>query len=693
MIKNSRYPHFGLLIFSFILLSLSVPVASGQPEAGWWNRQWKCRRVIEVRKQPDRNYPVAVFTFANGGYLDKKARGLVIVDREGRKVPFQIIWNEPKGETVLIFPAKGSGEKYYLYYNNPGIFGTAYSSWKPRLSLTLETLENPGGKADNWAQMEQLIRRSGKVYGKGFVNKIWQGINPYGPNDNYLSIYHGYLDIKEGGTYRIATVSDDASFLFIDGKGVAEWPGRHRVWRGMRGQHGAAVELSPGLHSIAYYHREVRGAQIMIAAWKRPGENKLEVIPASAYLHPVRAEEISYQKLQQSLVAYFRVEQDNEMIKDNLQYTKVTFRDRSHDLKGGKVSYLWNFGDGTTGTARSPSHIYLGVKDYPVTLTLQAGREKDSFQFLVKIKGSLDNLSVENNDYLLKYAQIINTYPRGTLDKANLLSYINLLEGMDNKQYLIPLCESYLEKYARYGDWKTTNRITWLAYEISEPRKAIAAYAEIVNRGGDRDLIFKAKWAMARLDLYKLKEYDEALKIYKAILSYYPSQQDKARLAQVRIGDVYREKGEFAKAKEIYSRVEKMTIRNMGLKEALLRQGVYFQEIETYLRQNRLEAALDKLREWEMNFPLSKVSGELPLLYSYYFSRKGDYERAVDEVNDLIKINPQTPFLAEAELLMANAYFHLGKKEEAGSLYRKIMKEYPDSSFARKARRAYLSQF
>jgi len=81
------------------------------------------------------------------------------------------------------------------------------------------------------------------------------------------------------------------------------------------------------------------------------------------------------------------------------------------------------------------------------------------------------------------------------------------------------------------------------------------------------------------------------------------------------------------------------------------------------------------------------------LLYSYYFFRKGDYERVVDEVNDLIKMNPQTSFLPDAELLMAGAYFHLGKKEEAGSIYRKIMKEYPDSSFSREARRAYIRQF
>ena len=684
-----------LPVLALSLFALLVIRAAGEPETDWWNSEWKCRRVIEVREQPAQNYPVAVFAFANGGYLGKKAGDLVIIDKKGRKVPFQIIRHEPEGETILIFSARRKGERYSLYYNNPRISRTDSPSWNPRISLTLETREDPGGEVNDWTQMRQLIQKSRKVYGKGFVDNIWHGLNPYGPDDNYISIYHGYLKIKEGGTYRIATLSDEASFLFIDGKLITEWPGKHKVWGGIRGEHSAAVALSPGLHSIAYYHREQKGEQFMIAAWRRPGRKKLEIIPASAYLHPAGTEEISYRKLSRSLVAYFRARQDNEIIKDDLQYTKVTFRDYSYDLKDRKISYLWDFGDGTTGKVRFPSHIYTGIKDYPVTLTLQAGEEKDSFRFIVRIKESLANLTVENKDYLLAYAQIINTYPHGELDRGNLISYINLLEGIGDKRYLVPLCESYLKKYASY-DWKITDRITWLlaeGYEITAPQKAVDAYAGIIKRAKERKHIFQARWNMAELYLHKLKDYDKALRMYKSILSYYSSRKDTARLARMRIGDVYRKKGEYDRAKKIYAQAEKETIAKMGLKKAAMKQGIYAQTIAAYLEQNQLEAALKKLKEWEINFPLAKLSGELPLLYGRYFSRKGDYERAIEAVEDLITLNPETTLRPEAELLMAGAYFHLGRKEEAGKLYRQIMKDYPDTLFFREARRAYISQF
>jgi len=41
------------------------------------------------------------------------------------------------------------------------------------------------------------------------------------------------------------------------------------------------------------------------------------------------------------------------------------------DLSSGEItSYLWNFGDGTTSTATSPSHIYSAVGTYTVSLTV-----------------------------------------------------------------------------------------------------------------------------------------------------------------------------------------------------------------------------------------------------------------------------------------------------------------------------------
>jgi len=46
----------------------------------------------------------------------------------------------------------------------------------------------------------------------------------------------------------------------------------------------------------------------------------------------------------------------------------VDFTDRS---TGNPVSWNWNFGDGSSSTARNPSHIYLVPGSYTATLTVK----------------------------------------------------------------------------------------------------------------------------------------------------------------------------------------------------------------------------------------------------------------------------------------------------------------------------------
>ena len=48
----------------------------------------------------------------------------------------------------------------------------------------------------------------------------------------------------------------------------------------------------------------------------------------------------------------------------------VTFTDTSTDPDGVVVSWLWDFGDGTTSTERHPSHVFPGADTYHVTLTV-----------------------------------------------------------------------------------------------------------------------------------------------------------------------------------------------------------------------------------------------------------------------------------------------------------------------------------
>jgi len=48
----------------------------------------------------------------------------------------------------------------------------------------------------------------------------------------------------------------------------------------------------------------------------------------------------------------------------------IQFTDRSTTTVGNIVSWLWDFGDGSTSTAQSPSHTYTATGFYNISLTV-----------------------------------------------------------------------------------------------------------------------------------------------------------------------------------------------------------------------------------------------------------------------------------------------------------------------------------
>src|SRR4051794_3479038 len=51
-------------------------------------------------------------------------------------------------------------------------------------------------------------------------------------------------------------------------------------------------------------------------------------------------------------------------------FDNVTFTNSSSDADGSVASSQWNFGDGATSTAASPTHAYSNGGTYTVTLTV-----------------------------------------------------------------------------------------------------------------------------------------------------------------------------------------------------------------------------------------------------------------------------------------------------------------------------------
>ena len=94
--------------------------------------------------------------------------------------------------------------------------------------------------------MTKLIAGSKAKDGARWQRHVADGYNPFGSSDYYISIYRGWVRTPKAGPYQFCTVSNKASFSFLDGKPLVHWPGQHTVERGVHGEVNAKVELTAG---------------------------------------------------------------------------------------------------------------------------------------------------------------------------------------------------------------------------------------------------------------------------------------------------------------------------------------------------------------------------------------------------------------------------------------------------------------
>ena len=170
-----------------------------------------------------------------------KAGGFGVFTGEGQPVAFETIWSAAGEATRLRFDTSGGAGAYYVCFGAglPEMPG----GWKPAAGVIEETRPCGSQPVDTAAQVARLVNSAGLVYGRGDVRSIFSGLNPFGPFTYYVAIFSGWFRVPATGAYAFATVSDDASYLQVDGRTVAQWLGRHGAgppaWRAQR-RHRAA---------------------------------------------------------------------------------------------------------------------------------------------------------------------------------------------------------------------------------------------------------------------------------------------------------------------------------------------------------------------------------------------------------------------------------------------------------------------
>jgi len=303
-------------------------------------------------------------TATTTGFLDERFSGFSLVDAQGRERPFSLL-NRAGSACTIHFDAL-CGESLSLL---PLSQTTLPQPGAPiRSGLRHLARRYDGGTVDTVAQFESLWKDAPFLGGR-FEDQVYASYNPFGANSNALHRYDGFIRIDKAGPTTFCVASTDASFLLIDDREAASWPGRHPAKAGLDGSKRGTIPLTAGLHRFTFLHANSGNDSFAIAAYVPPGDKQHAVIgpelftrAAYAFVSPLASRDGHRQA---------------DFVWDN-RYM-VTMRDaalfdvafEAASLDGVRdEAYVWTFGDGTQGAGRALSHLYFATGMVPVTLTV-----------------------------------------------------------------------------------------------------------------------------------------------------------------------------------------------------------------------------------------------------------------------------------------------------------------------------------
>ncbi|MGK0271864.1 MAG: hypothetical protein ACI88H_002530 [Cocleimonas sp.] len=167
----------------------------------------------------------------------------------------------------------------------------------PQLLLSTYNTTGSGSYPANHAQYNSLVSTyavTSNLFGSGTVANVNGSGNPYGADENYLSIFTGYIFAPTTGIYSFGVDGDDAVEVLVDGQSISGYYGAHAAAGSP--QSISNVPLSSGYHSIEFRHQEVGVDDNYYLYWQQPGGASLNITAGSSLSHCVLGTTISLQK-------------------------------------------------------------------------------------------------------------------------------------------------------------------------------------------------------------------------------------------------------------------------------------------------------------------------------------------------------------------------------------------------------------
>jgi tetratricopeptide (TPR) repeat protein len=564
----------------------------------------------------------------------------------------------------------------------------------PQEGLTLELRDWAGDDLGSWVKVRDGLQKSENVIGNAVVAEVIQNGNParWDRPNRFAASYRGFLDVKKDGAYRFYVNADDASFLFIDGFKVFELPGENQYkWqtklKDLTAKCGK-IDLKAGVHAVEVHHvvgNNTRAQGVCALLWMPEDQKTFTFVPRQAFAQPLLARVAvaeavarSGDRAKTAGAGSFVHGIDDALSSGPIKVYLVRFEAQG-DFKDPDLA--WDFGDGTTGTGRSLTHVYF--KDGDHTVTLQAPG-LPPFRRHIDVWSSPVLSSPLSLGKAVRALAATDWRKPGPEYAKQVLAFLQACEQPEGWALLDAvtahlLAQPELELGERVQ--LTTARAEALANQ-GMPREALKLLEQAEKEAARvPTLVLALRLAAASVHQYHLNDPAAASKLYKAMLDEYRRvEHPNLRLAAIRWGDLYAEAGDLAKAGEAY-RLAGTLGGDLFAKTATVdavTRGARLRIAEQRLKAGDVRQTRQLLEQIELDFPEQKLEGLYRFLRAEADRLGGRYEAAIRGYETVARLRQWAGYRDLAVHGIADSHFRMGQLDKALEWYKTLKEAYPE---------------
>ncbi|MHB9139304.1 MAG: hypothetical protein ACYC4Q_07875 [Victivallaceae bacterium] len=516
----------------------------------------------------------------------------------------------------------------------------------------------------------ELWNNSGLAVG-GFTSRVYAGVNPYSKNMNSAHIYKGFITIPENGEYIFYTASTDASFLLIDDKAIAAWPGCHGVGEGLYGAYNGTIKLTKGIHRFEYLHSNSQWGYYAIAAFSRPNDKNMTIIPEKMFTPVLAATQGPLFNMQDQPLPDFTWENTATLEVEKLQTYRVI-------CKPANASGLikWNWGDRTSPGTSSNCHYYFKPGKYSAEMESVNGRSTQQIELAYNPNPQMinDNEAEKMVDEALEqekttgiqvegYAFIVNAILQYKMKRQAVDFYARVMQ----KHNLIPpaVILNYFQELILEEMLKSEK------YEDAEEE-----FKRFIARIKDEKCLALAKLEYARLLFYCMGRTGDSEKQFSEIDRKFIPFESKMQFDILQADLALFSKG-FDEASQMYDRMSS-TGKKIDRQQKIMAGGMII-SIRNCLVMKKYDEAMSYIERLESWQPEVRLNPDLTLIKAKALENMEMPRRAAVCYETVLKLNPPVSTAAAANLNLAEYYCKSAQYGKVREYLNAIRNEAPRS--------------